>query len=979
MTNLKKTLAVVLAFAMILSMGAVSTFAAYSDVEEGTKVYEAVGILSNLNILTGFEDGTFKPEETVTRAQMAAIICRTLGYEDQAQSSMGSTVFNDVAADHWASGYINVAQAQQIINGYGDGNYGPEDKVTYEQAVKMIVSALGYDLAATAKGGYPTGYLAIASAEGITKNANGRVGDAAARGTIAVLVYNSLEVRLMDQTSWSTGSDGDKYGKTDDTILSKYLEVQKWEGVVTSVPVSDYAQDGYKADTTPVFSLETADVDTGSFYQEYWDGQLTKYEDNAVVDVDCSLVDVNEFAGKKVVAYVGEDEDAETGNRMVYAIAEKQGANKVTTISATQLIDSNYSDYTTDGQISYQNVGSSRVYDLDLADDAIISVNFGTATAAKNGANLYDTANLVGHLTNGGTITFISNDNDSKIDVIRVTAYDAEAVIETVETEDGVISFDTYVGSIDDIDTEDEDAIVVVYKDGAVAAAADLAANDTVSMVTTFENGGDSFQLYYASSKTVTGMVESYSNDDQVVTIAGEEYEVSSLSSYSGNVASLSDKEGLFFLNVDGQIAHDEADAAKGKYGLVLAVNKSTGINNGYEVQVALADGTVATYDLSSKAALNGGSKDDAVTAGAIANLMIPSTGATTLEGGTAVYTTIGKATGLLFEVTVKNGEITKLKSLSGTSEKTGKEYDAENMSYSSLSFDDSTVVFALKPAYNSANTTQNTHNIEDDDVTVGTIADFFTEGEGENYSLFGYDEDNDIYGAIIGYDLATTVPADSAAVIVTSVKTVTYDDDNAVQITGLQGGKEVSYIIYDDEADYTSVVDPEYLGKGDVIMVGVANAEGVVADFEALYTKNGVVTYDRTALDSGDGDYEATESYGDLGEYAPGTILVSDDSTDDIYYVAGTLNEADGYEPTNNKFFLTGATGSHYVSADGIAMRDAANYTLVDYSESSNPEISKKSKGKSIFGSLDKYNSTVFVRYYDDKLVEVVVYRTAQ
>ena len=164
MTNLKKTLAVVLAFAMILSMGAVSTFAAYSDVTAGTVVSEAVGILSNLNILTGFEDGTFRPDETVTRAQMAAIICRTLGYEDQAQSSMGSTVFNDVAADHWASGYVNVAQAQQIINGYGDGNYGPEDLVTYEQAVKMIVSALGYDLAANAKGGYPTGYLAIASA-----------------------------------------------------------------------------------------------------------------------------------------------------------------------------------------------------------------------------------------------------------------------------------------------------------------------------------------------------------------------------------------------------------------------------------------------------------------------------------------------------------------------------------------------------------------------------------------------------------------------------------------------------------------------------------------------------------------------------------------------------------------------------------------------------------------------------------------------
>ena len=73
MKNLKKTLAVVLAFAMMLSMGSVF---AYSDVEAGTTVSEAVGILSNLSILTGFEDGTFRPDETVTRAQMAAILQR---------------------------------------------------------------------------------------------------------------------------------------------------------------------------------------------------------------------------------------------------------------------------------------------------------------------------------------------------------------------------------------------------------------------------------------------------------------------------------------------------------------------------------------------------------------------------------------------------------------------------------------------------------------------------------------------------------------------------------------------------------------------------------------------------------------------------------------------------------------------------------------------------------------------------------------
>jgi hypothetical protein len=133
---MKKLLALMLSVAMIFTVG--TGVMAYSDVEEGTYVSEAVTVLSGLDTLQGFEDGMFRPEEEVTRAQMAAIVCRMLGYEEQAQASKGTTAFTDVAGSHWASGYVNVAYAQGIINGYGNGMFGPEDSVTYEQAIKMI-------------------------------------------------------------------------------------------------------------------------------------------------------------------------------------------------------------------------------------------------------------------------------------------------------------------------------------------------------------------------------------------------------------------------------------------------------------------------------------------------------------------------------------------------------------------------------------------------------------------------------------------------------------------------------------------------------------------------------------------------------------------------------------------------------------------------------------------------------------------------
>ena len=953
MKNLKKTLAVVLAFAMILSMG-LTSMAAYSDVEAGTKVSEAVGILSNLNILTGFEDGTFKPEETVTRAQMAAIICRTLGYEDQAASSKGTTVFNDVAADHWASGYINVAQAQQIINGYGDGNYGPEDKVTYEQAVKMIVSALGYDLAAQAKGGYPTGYLAIASAEGITKNANGRVGDAAARGTIAVLVYNSLEVRLMDQTSWSTGSDGDKYGKTYDTILSKYLEVRKWEGVVTATPLSGIAGGTYDPEATPKMNI------TGS-YKYYNDkGEDSTYYGSTGA-VDCSLVDANSFLGKAVIAYVGFEKDATTGNKMVYAIVEDSD-NETTTISGTQLIK-NTDDavkFTTPGVIYYREVGASKILDLELDKKAGVDVyvNSKLNTLYSGTATTSDIAGLVGLV--GGKVEFVSNDNDNLIDTILITAYDDEAVIEEVEVEDGLYMFETYTGNLDDIDADDEDELVIVYKDGALADVTALAANDTVSSVEV----ADGLIVLYVSSATITGAVESYSADD--MDIAGQTYELSKAALGAGKTyAGLADEEGIFFLNVDGQVAWSETDSvATGNYGLVVAVDQSTGISGGYVVQMVLADGTVAEYELNTSAKIKGvtdkGTGADAYNTGdADKDVYTYLASKLTQRAATATYEATAanlsaNADALLYKVTVKNGKVSRFTDLDGSATaatSNTKEYDSYSMSIGDVSMEENTVVFAIDEAIGAT-------VVDIDKIKVGKPADFFADGE-DGYVVKGMDiSTKSISRVVLGFDLAISVPQDAAAVIVSDYAKRTYNDETAMQITGIQGGKEVTYIIYNEDDTYDWSQDPMTIGIGDVILVSAANAEGVVEDFQLLY--------DRSA--------DALASQATAG-----------DSADDIYNAKAGLVKFE-----NNLMYLNAAvtnvapgpvTNTKYAANTGIPTRDTASYTLVDYTESAkNPEVVRKSAGTSLFSkgkNNSEFNVEVFVRFYDDKLAEVVVYRT--
>ncbi len=170
-----------------------NTNVSFSDVNKNQDFYKAVTYLSENGILTGYPDGTFRPYDTITRAEAATVMVRMLGLEDRAVQ--GRTSFTDVPADNWASGYINVSEAEGIIDGMGDGTFAPNSEVTYEQIVKMVVCALGYEPEAVRNGGYPSGYLRVAGSQlDITDGVSGTVGNAASRATVAMIIYNAMMI-----------------------------------------------------------------------------------------------------------------------------------------------------------------------------------------------------------------------------------------------------------------------------------------------------------------------------------------------------------------------------------------------------------------------------------------------------------------------------------------------------------------------------------------------------------------------------------------------------------------------------------------------------------------------------------------------------------------------------------------------------------------------------------------------------------------
>jgi len=174
---------------LILALTTSSALAASSfpDVAEDADYAPAVEYLNEIGVMSGDQNGNFNPDNTVTRAEMAAIVCRMSGETEDLPSD---DRFPDVPVEHWANGYVSKAAELGIVTGYDTGLFGPTDTVTYEQAVTMIVRTFGGEEAAVEYGGYPDGYLSIAEEDGLLTGVFATIGTPLPRSDVAKLLYN---------------------------------------------------------------------------------------------------------------------------------------------------------------------------------------------------------------------------------------------------------------------------------------------------------------------------------------------------------------------------------------------------------------------------------------------------------------------------------------------------------------------------------------------------------------------------------------------------------------------------------------------------------------------------------------------------------------------------------------------------------------------------------------------------------------------
>ncbi len=451
----------------------------------GTKYENDTKKLIALGILTGYEDGTIKPDNKITRAEFAAIVTREL---DLVSVGMGTTPFKDVPATFWGSGVINLAYGKGIIKGYPDGTFKPDANVTYAEAITMLVRMLGYE-PALKNGSWPATPLAVGSSSGVSKGVNAVANEAASRGDVIKMAANALEADIMEQVSWG---DDNNYNQNDEkNILSDVWDITVFDGDDEVAVV----------DNTPMVDLSGLEAD---------EIELTGGEANAGITYELSTVfNPNDYLGQEVEFWVDEDDD------YIYYIAPSGNEDVI-----FDKIDSFASD-----NIELDDSGDD--YDLIVEDTDVdgtrIWVNISDEVE-------YDGSNIDLSDYTGANVKVVLND-DEDVAALVVTDYYPTAAAGVIADSNILEAVnDETLEYYDDTDLDLEDTDYVIVRDGLPADLDDLEEGDVINVL----QDPDKDDEYYvvATSAKVEGEVTDvrYTNASDFsgfdIYVDGEKYDV---------------------------------------------------------------------------------------------------------------------------------------------------------------------------------------------------------------------------------------------------------------------------------------------------------------------------------------------------------------------------------------------------------------------------------------------------------------------
>lgn len=590
--NLKKVISSVAALTMVAS--SVAAFAVdFPDVESTASYAQAVQELSALDVISGYEDGTFGPDKLVTRAEITKMIVDALAERSSAEASTESTKFADVSADHWAKGYINQGVADGFIAGMSDTEFDPDANVTYVQAQKMLVSAIGYETYAQAQGGWPIGYKTYAASLDITKGISGiKDSTELTRAQVAQMIDNAMDTPLCVIASWKPEWNGTKTpnletrdgkeGRAYETLFTEKHDAYKVYGRVTETSKTG------SVDTDKVtFQVEKADN---------FDDQEVKADSPVSEDMYIGDSKADNYLRTYSQALIQKNDDDEFTILSIAAAA----ANKSVTV-ASEDFDENKS---TDEALYFFPAGTTKgstKYQLDTTNGVKIYIN--GVESSKSIAELRDylDKNETASVTLQKETEVGSTSTSAKYNTIMVSSYVTAIVDEVIDkTNETSVNFDTYSSGIQAKMTvnKDDDNYTYSFKlDGKDIEAKDLQPNDVLNIAydTTGSFRESSFYDVIVTRNVVDGVKCTSRNDSKgEYTIGGTKYKAAE----GMDIDVETSTEYSLYLDHFGRIAKADENSVSKNYGVLKNIYKKAG--GDYMAQIITKKGTEEEYKVDS-------------------------------------------------------------------------------------------------------------------------------------------------------------------------------------------------------------------------------------------------------------------------------------------------------------------------------------------------------------------------------------------
>ncbi len=585
----KKVMSLIIASIMMLQVAA---FAAPAPADVEGKFYEdAAKLLSALEIMVG-DGNSFNGDNNITRAEFTKIMVTAAGHANIVAGYKAKGVFADVAVSEWYAPYVEFGKDMGAINGMGDGTFAPNDKVTGEQAVKMMVSVIGYGLKAEAEGGWPSGYTSVGRDIGALKGiANIDLTAPLTRGQAAVLCANILDIDVMKKVS---SGDVEKWeAKEGVTLLTDKFNTYKIEGLVSA------------NSTTSLW--EGSDLKAGEVEIAAKAGNIAFL---------AGETDIEQKIGSTVKAYYTYDEDTEKNTIIAYSASGKKNTMVEVAIEDLEL------DSSTNAVVKYWGEGND-AEEEEVEVEAMPAIIYnGAATTSSDDLKTI----LTGIIDMPGKVVFIDSDSTKGAETVMITAYETY-VVEFIDLDSYVLldEFGDYKNAAGatksiTIDVEDKNTFATFTdKNGKALSFDSIVAGDVLSVAASDLSATKKVFNVIISDSTVSGVVDSFgTNADGKTFVAlddGEDYIFGdALEAYAAEMGhGLKLGKGVEFkLDAFGRVAAIKSASsgkADGEYGIILQYVPSQGTRGTIDMKVFTAAGEYEIIPLASKVTIDGAKK----------------------------------------------------------------------------------------------------------------------------------------------------------------------------------------------------------------------------------------------------------------------------------------------------------------------------------------------------------------------------------